>query len=423
MNFEQWKNRKPVKEILGDKTISDDVKFRIIEVLSNRNVSNDRIKNLAYWVKYDVDDNYLNRFDKLLDHPKNDSSSKEIFILRYGEIEGLRRFEEKNLSCTHTEELMIHRYGEKKGKQQWQQYKNNISFANSEEGYIKKYGADEGVKRFKKQCERNSGNLSLERKQELYGDEIGLEEYNKMKVTLKERHSLENYIRLYGEEEGTQKYLKICEIRSYKNSLSYYIEKYGEEEGTRRIKEVKDNSSLDVLTKKHGVEVGYELYAKINKKKIHTKENYVAKFGEKDGNRKWKEYASKAFRPFSGIANELFESIGCSNAKFGENEIVLTLTKNEYSHLGQSTIKPDFIINDKIIEFYGDLWHGCDKFYDDDFKIPHSTRTALEQRNHDKLRENILIRRGYKLKIVWEHEYKNDKDKVVKECIDFLNDN
>ena len=95
MNFEQWKNRKPVKEILGDKTISDDVKFRIIEVLSNRNVSNDRIKNLAYWVKYDVDDNYLNRFDKLLDHPKNDSSSKEIFILRYGEIEGLRRFEEK----------------------------------------------------------------------------------------------------------------------------------------------------------------------------------------------------------------------------------------------------------------------------------------------------------------------------------------
>lgn len=372
MNFEQWKNRKPVKEILGDKTISDDVKFHIIEVLSNRNVSNDRIKNLAYWVKYDVDDNYLNRFDKLLDHPKNDSSSKEIFILRYGEIEGLRRFEEKNLSCTHTEELMIHRYGEKKGKQQWQQYKNNISFANSEEGYIKKYGEDEGVKRFRKQCENNAGNLTLERKQELYGDEIGLEEYNKMKVTLRERHSLENYIRLYGEEEGTQKYLKICEIRSYKNSLSYYIEKYGEEEGTRRIREVKNNG-------------------------IHMNNH-------------------------SKISLLLFDALSEYSTSYGSNEEVISLTEDEYSQCGMWNIKPDFLFGKKIIEFYGDRFHGNPElFADEDCCHPfNSSLTAMDMKNRDEKRNNILTERGYSVKIVWENDFRKNADRIIDECKDFL---
>lgn len=372
MKFENWKNRKPVKEILGDIEISDNLKEQVTNVLSNRKVSNERIKNLAYWVKYNVQDDYLERFDKLLKHPRNDSSSKEIFILRYGETEGLRRFDEKNVACTHTEESMIKRYGKEKGLKKWNQYRDNISFANSEEGYIKKYGKTEGKKRFKKQCERNAGNLTLERKQELYGDEIGLEEYNKMKVTLRERHSLENYISLYGEEEGTEKYLKICEIRSYKNSLAYYVEKYGEEEGIRRIKEVKNNG-------------------------MHAN-NY------------------------SKMSIKLFDELSDYSTEYGANESVISLTSDEYLQCGIWNIKPDFLFGKKIIEFHGDRFHANpDMFDDNEYCHPFDKKiTAKEIREKDEKRNKILIERGYSIKIVWERDFRSNNEMIIDECKKFL---
>lgn len=422
MTFVQWKNRKSVKEILGNKEISLEVEKQITQVLENRKVSNDRIKNLAYWVKYDVVDHYLKRFDKLLNHPRNDSSSKEIYILRYGDEEGVKRFGEKSTNCAQTEKNMIRRYGKEKGTQKWQEYKDKISFANSEEGYVKRYGEKEGKERFKKQCEKNTGNLTLERKIELFGEEIGLEEYNKMKVTLKERHSLENYIRLYGEKEGTEKYINLCEIRSYKNSLAYYIEKYGEEEGTRKIKEVKDHSSLDTLVKKYGETLGYEKYLENNKKRLNSKENFINRYGQEQGLKKWKKFKQNTLKGYSDISVELFDSLEVDDAKYGENEFIIGLNMDEALKLGQSIIKPDFIHKRKIIEFFGDFWHGNPNVYENDYMIPNIKLMASEKRVQDKMRIEILKSKGFDVKVVWEADYNKDRVKIIKECLTFLND-
>lgn len=422
MNFKQWKNRKPIKEILEDKVISNDVAEQVSKVLENRKLSNDRMKNLAYWVKYNVEDDYLVRFDRLLKHPRNDSSSKEIYILRYGEKEGLKRFEEKSNNCAQTEENMIKRYGKEKGLKKWHEYKDKISYSNSEDGYIKKYGTKEGKERFKKQCDRNAGNLTLERKIELFGYEMGLEEYNKMKVTLKERHSLENYIILYGEEEGTEKYINLCKIRSYKNSLAYYIEKYGHKEGIRKIKEVKDNSSLDVLIEKYGEKLGYKKYIEFNKKKLNTMDNFVERYGLKHGLEKWNNFKEKTLKGYSEISLELFELLNIQGAKYGETEGLIDLDKDEFDILKQSIIKPDFLINGKIIEFFGDFWHGNPKIYKKDYLIPNTEYMASEKRKHDLLRIEILKSKGFDVKVVWESDYINDKEKIIEECLEFLND-
>ena len=372
MQFDQWRNRKPVKEILGNKSISTAVEKQIIEVLSKRTVSNDRIKNIAYWVKYDVTGNYLERFDSLISHPKNDSSSKEIFILRYGEKEGLKRFEEKTKKCVQSKESMIEKFGLNIGLQKWQEYKNKLSVANSLEGYIIKYGVVQGNIEFNNRRERNSGNLTLDRKIELFGESLGLEKFCIMTEKLRKRHSLKNYIDLYGFKLGQEKWNKLCSLRSYKSSLDFYIHKYGLEEGKKRIKIVKNNS--------------------------------------------------KSFNNYSKISLKLFEAISDYSNLFGENEVAISLTLAEYNKCNRWTIKPDFIMGNKIIEFYGDLFHGNPKlFTNTDLCHPFNNKINAGMIWDDDYNRNlVLIERGYELLIVWESDFRKSPSDVINNCISFL---
>lgn len=372
MNFTQWKNRKTVKEILDGKIISKEIEENISRVLQNREVKSAKISSLAYWVKYDVVDDFLERFNRLVEHDPRDSSSKYAFTLRYGEEEGLKRFEEKTKKCAQTERGMIERHGAELGKKKWEEYKHKVSFANSEAGYIERYGVVVGKEKFRKQCERNSGNWSLERKIELHGEEEGLKKFEEMGEKLKKRHSLENYIRLFGEEEGTVKFENLRAMRSYKNSLRYYIEKYGEEEGTRRIKEIKNNCS--------------------------------------------------AFNNYSKISLELFDSLKSFSNNYGDNECLISLEEHEYSICGSWNLKPDFLYEDKIIEFYGDRYHGNPKIYSaEDISHPFTKKLNVgDMWEKDKKRNYVLENRGYRVKIVWESDFKNNPEKIIEECKRFL---
>lgn len=40
--------------------------------------------------------------------------------------------------------------------------------------------------------------------------------------------------------------------------------------------------------------------------------------------------------------------------------------------------------------------------------------------NADKIRKDALERLGYKVMVVWEHDYYSNSDKVVDECVAFL---
>ncbi len=338
--FDRWKNRKTVKHILDDTIISREMELKVTEVLEKRTVTDDRKKNLAYWVKYGVDDNYLDRFDRLLAHLKTDASSKEIHILRFGEIEGLRRFEEKKLRCTISENRLIEKYGVEEGLRKWKEYREKISFANSEKGYIAKYGLLVGKEKFKNRCNHNAGNLTLERKIELFGEQKGVEAFSDMQVNQREKYTLKNYIRLYGNVEGTNR---------------------------------------------------------------------------------WNEHQSKLSKSYSMISFDLFTKLDCNHAKFGDNEELISLTVDEYRILKKMFIRPDFLLGNKIIEFYGDFWHGNPDFYDDNYVLPCDNLTVFEKRKHDALRVKILENRGFDVKVVWENDYKNNQQNVIESCNKFLN--
>jgi hypothetical protein len=69
---------------------------------------------------------------------------------------------------------------------------------------------------------------------------------------------------------------------------------------------------------------------------------------------------------------------------------------------------PDFIFTDgqkKIIEFFGDFWHG-------------EGRTGVPNEQHEQERIDLFAKEGYQTLIIWEHELKN-LDKVKRNVLQF----
>jgi len=81
----------------------------------------------------------------------------------------------------------------------------------------------------------------------------------------------------------------------------------------------------------------------------------------------------------------------------------------------------DFIFKDKIIEFNGDYWHCNPKLYEPDFYNKVKQKTAQEIWENDKIKKECAEFYGYKLLYVWEYDYINDKENIIKKCMKFLN--
>lgn len=82
---------------------------------------------------------------------------------------------------------------------------------------------------------------------------------------------------------------------------------------------------------------------------------------------------------------------------------------------------PDILVEGRvIIEFYGDYWHANPRKYKEK-DIVHHNITAKEIWDRDKERINRLNNMGYCVEVVWEDEYKNDKEAVLDKLDSLLN--
>ena len=83
---------------------------------------------------------------------------------------------------------------------------------------------------------------------------------------------------------------------------------------------------------------------------------------------------------------------------------------------------PDILINGKfIVEFYGDYYHANPEKYDDNEQINKKGITAKEVHDIDAARQKALEDIGYKYMVVWQSEWKADKNAVLKRIDDFAN--
>ena len=78
------------------------------------------------------------------------------------------------------------------------------------------------------------------------------------------------------------------------------------------------------------------------------------------------------------------------------------------------------MLGTKIIEYNGDFWHANPLIYDENFINPVSKLTATDIWDKEARKEDVANLHGYTMLRVWESDYKNNKDKVIQDCINFL---
>ena len=269
----------------------------------------------------------------------------------------------------------------------------------SKDSFISKYGETEGINKYEQYVKRQAYTCSKEYMMHEKGmSEQQWNEYNKKRSSTKE-----NFILRYGIERGTQKWNDYCKYESYAGcKLQYFIDKYGEEQG---------------LT----------VYKQINAKKAVTEENLIKKYGEELGKAKFNKIIAKRENGYSEISQELFNMIDdlYYPAKL-ESKYASKNSEAKIFYIKENGVKSyyclDYTLGNKVIEFYGDLWHANPNKYKPISQIKYGSfvKNANEIWQADSQRIQYIQQHGFKVKIIWESEFSKDKIGIAKQCVEFL---
>jgi len=381
---------------LKDLEINEYQRVELIKLLNNFDINLLRKKKdiLANWINYGVNGDWTERLKKLI-LLKNDSMSLEANILRYGEEEGKKRKAKHNKSVGLNKKNFIKKHGIKK----WNEHTKKITRKTKDE-YIKIYGEEEGLKKWnhyyinwkrgiekKKESGWKNG-LTQEEYIDRYGYTEGLKKWNIKNKKISKRQVKKYYIEKYGEEEGLKKWND--RYKYFNTKLSTQIELYGKEEGTKRykmfIERMAYSNTIDYYIDKYGNELGEIYYTE-----------YIIKCTKR--NKLYSKISQKLFwMIYHNLTNN--EKMKCY---FGE------LNEEYVFYVNTTDIKimyVDFKLEDKIIEFDGTYWHSLE-----------------ESKINDKIRDNYLQSKNYKILRIKEQDFVDNNTAVVEKCLLFLREN
>lgn len=338
------------------------------------------------------------------------ASIKLAWIKKYGEEEGLKRWEERKKLSATTEQTLKTKYGEEEGLKRWLIYKDKLSKRFTKDWYINKYGLEEGIKQYKIKNAKLSVSHEALSRNGFTSDEI---------IKIRKKHaeksvrSIDNFIKKYGEEEGRLKY----DIYREKNRL---------------------NSSWGLnhwITK-------YPLHHDIAKKKLneHQSRNikwWIAKYGDVDGVAKFTEWVGKTTKAImtgdsvskgqKALEDNIREIYNGKVLGYKEQYgLILTNEEKNDFKISNSILYPDIILPEVniIIRFHGDFWHASPtKFNDEDIIVPRINKTVKEIRRIDREKDKLYHNRGYTVIIVWETDYNKNKIEVIKNIKTKINEN
>lgn len=239
----------------------------------------------------------------------------------------------------------------------------------SKESFIRRHGEEVGLKKFEAYRQRQAFTCSKEH--------LGLsdEEFKKFNALRASTH--ENFIKRYGFEIGSRRWKDYCDYEGYAgSSLSWFEDKYGKELGSKKYNEVCSKK----LSLKSYSKTSQELFFEIDKR-----------LGEEISlDSKWETKNHEL---------EIFA--------FGEKS--------------KKIFKLDYSLKNKAIEFNGDYWHANPKFYnaDDVIRYRNCEKTAREIWEIDRKRLEA-ISKTHKILVVWESDFKENREKEIERCIEFL---
>jgi G:T-mismatch repair DNA endonuclease (very short patch repair protein) len=204
-------------------------------------------------------------------------------------------------------------------------------------------------------------------------------------------HEAEGQIKLIQKERSLKSPSSKKGARGYSVRTKEYWIKMGfdEKEAIEKVKEIQTTNGLEFYINKYGT-CGEEMFRL-----------RIEKWLNSEGNKKMIRNRSKK-------SLELFEQIGIGSYGIDEKTV-----------RGKSKVhRVDFIYEKKIIEFYGDYWHGNPKTYSIDSYI--RKKKIVDVWGHDLLKIQDLEAKGYSVMIVWEMDYKNASKDILQKCMDFI---
>jgi G:T-mismatch repair DNA endonuclease (very short patch repair protein) len=273
---------------------------------------------------------------------------------------------------------------------------------NSLNYWVKKHGPELGEKKYKKYRGFLAEKNTFKYKKEKYGwSKEKFDAFNKSRAV-----TLENLCKRHGEEYGRKLYEDYIEKQRYVGvKEDYFIEKLGELEGKKRYKE-------------------------LGREKAHTLETYIKRYGSRNmAKEKLREFFSKTEGSEFSSALErefiynLLNQLDLKNYEAGR--IYSILNEQQYgiwSDTLEKYVKYDLVFLDKkiCIEFNGDYWHCNPVMYTEDYIHPVLKKKANELWETDQKKLQSIQNRGFFTKSIWEFDYRNDKDKTIKETIKWI---
>lgn len=259
-----------------------------------------------------------------------------------------------------------------------------------------KFGEVEGNFRWKNYCDKQAVTNTFEYKQKKYGmTKEEFDEYNSSRAV-----TYDNLINRHGIVKGTKIWDDYCSKQAKNGcTLEYFIEKLGEVEGTKKYEEVCSQKVLNL-------------------------ENFVRKYGETEGIIKFEIYLKNANGLDSYIANDMCYTLHDNLAdEFKQHCYFNSLNYEKFIYTLKYTNRYDFCIENikLIIEFNGDFFHANPITYKPDDLLEFKKLTAQEIWDKDAAKIKLAEDAGYKVIVVWESDYKSNKQKVISELLEIIN--
>lgn len=366
--------------------------------------------------------NLYERLIKTLEYGK-DSSSIDIYILKYGEIEGPIRHKEKTSKTTQTLEKYIKKYGEIEGPIKYKEYSKTKSM--SMEMCIKRYGEIEGPIKFNEFWNNTGFGTSERAFKKRYGDNWEYH-FNKFKKNQGDANTLKQMMEKYG-EEGQKIYIERNAKKSKSLSKQTYVQKlldlnFSYEEIDLKIKERWDNTSLDSFKLRYGDNAlqKYNEFIQTLKERNPVCIEYYNKRGISD-EIAFELISKIQYRYSSGNSTVSKESLKYFNkldlvfkkrgyaTLYNSDEIGLRLTIEEYNIFKKNRFFfYDFCVPDLnlIIEYHGVQYHD-DIDYDSTIGVSVDDLNEIEY-NKDFYKKWFAESRGYTVIILRSWKIKED---------------
>ena len=206
----------------------------------------------------------------------------------------------------------------------------------------------------------------------------------------------------------------------FNTTIEYWISKgYSYEDAKKLQSKRQCTFSKKLCIQKYGKEKGLSIFnarQELWQKTLQSKLNYDDIVFRR----------TLCFQGYSKISQKLFDTI----MKFYNNndkEYVYYKLKNHEYFLrsSQSIYFYDFvdIQQRKIIEFNGDVWHANPTiFQENDTPFPFdNTLTSKQIWQKDKTKIDYALSNNFEILVIWEKDYRNNKENIINQCKHFLN--